>query len=497
MKLAAATLVSILLAVVAIACGNANPPMMSGDAFVSEPNGTGGRGVRTGPCDVEGQTVACTVETGRTGSVANCFSGTQTCTGGQWSPCGGTSGTLTTVQLPIASSTPSGGDGLVVDPVTATDPSADAGGCNNNPCNPGCMGIDVDAGGLTLDGGFATGTLATNTSFNLLPGPKVEANPSPNVCSTSPTSTSQCSYDTCCDPTAGGNGAGTGACVQWPSSMGCSKCNGVDYTMAVGCRDATTGDTHIAVCNRGTATTPATGSLVINSYPSNPPSAGSSAVCAVGGNNPDGTCTIDLSLHPIASGNCIDLDFAKAASSTPPAGMRCTGNFSGNRYLQINPAHTLPECDLCNDFSFNFTQQGACTTYTTAPSPIPPQTFRYTATCPAQSRPQWNQLAYSTQVPTQSDVLFQAATAPLLSDGGAGTFGAPVKLADPGGNAGDPAICPMSGTDGGSCPKNLASLLGSPWAGYPVLNLTVTLNAVSAVPVVNSWSLTYTCVPSE
>jgi hypothetical protein len=44
--------------------------------------------LRTGPCEIEGETIACKVKTGQAGKIVNCFEGVQTCSGGTWSACG-------------------------------------------------------------------------------------------------------------------------------------------------------------------------------------------------------------------------------------------------------------------------------------------------------------------------------------------------------------------------------------------------------------------------
>jgi hypothetical protein len=473
---------------VAAGCQNGLPPQ---DGTGSAPVGyTGAQGYRTGPCDVEGETIACHKETGRAAGVVNCFLGTQTCTGGQWGDCGTGGGTL--VSIPSTADAPAPPSGGLRPMDYKPVGTSDAGGCANNPCNPYCMGIDVDAGNIT-PGSFTGDTpiMSTTTSFSLLPAPKTAANTVP-TCDVSPlTSTNQCSYDMCCDRSKSDAGATKGVCVPWPEATGCSACNGPDYEMAVGCVDSN-GDIRIAVCNRGTQNSPTTGNLNIVALPGNPPSAGTAAVCAKNTTGEQGRCTIDLSKRPIPAGKCIDLNFTR-----PATGISCTGNFSnGNRALMINDQFQLSECNYCNNFSFNYTQQSGCQLYGTQPPPPAASTYTYVANCPAGTRVRWNQLGYATAVPNASEVFIYGKTAEFAYDGGVGAFSAKVTLAHPATTGGDPAVCAINGVTTG-CPKNLYTLLGPVAARNPILQLDLSLIAITASPTVSSWQLSYSCLPSE
>ncbi len=454
-------------------------------------DGAGTAGVRSGPCTAEGTTAACHVETGRIGSVVNCFSGTQRCVGGEWSACGG------------------GGGGLSLMAVTASDPSALLGGCATNPCNPYCIGVDVDAG--LLGPVIVQGNVDDLWTF---PSSKVAASAATCSQGSPPGDLNTCSYDYCCS-------SATSSCVasiDAAASAACTKPATADYTVGLGCQDAL-GYAHIPVCNRGNADSPATGKLAVMGYSGNPPVAGPPSppqptVCQNVDPAPPEGCLIDLSLKPIKSNTCINVDVLKGATGASP-GIVCqnTSDFNtGNRTVMVNPpATTLPsaltannggvaaytqlaEGNACNNYSFVHATTNSCVTYT-VPPPIS-SSYTYVATCAEGSRPRWNQFAYSTTLPNASEVLFSVSTAPSLNDAGAGTFTTPVTAARPANPVlVDPAICLISG--GVGCPKSLGTVLGSAAAANPVLKVNVTLTTATATPTVSSWQVNYNCLPVE
>lgn len=492
-----------LFAVAVNGCGTETRPGAASDGE----NGNGYQ--QTGPCSIEGQTSTCHVETGRSGSIVNCFSGTQTCTNGAWGPCGDGAGTLTSVDVKELTAR----GGLSPLAVTSSSASPDAGGCSSNPCNPNCLGIDTDAGSLKPDGGIiSVAVVGSLIDYSSYPTAKKAAMSSPTCTMGSPPANYQgCNYDYCCART--GDAGTTGTCQKWVDEPAtCVAPAARDFTTGVGCKDAS-GVSHIPVCNRGLVAA-TTGSLLLAGYPGNPNAAGSVSICQnPSSNNPPEGCLIDLAVAPIPAGKCIDVNVARAAANLVP-GIKCNsasdfGN--GNRTSMVNPPGTnfsnlpnlgagnytqLAEADTCNDYSFVYTQTGSCATYGIQPPPPATDTFRYTATCPVGSRPVWNQFAYSTQVPSVSQVVFTGRTAQVLADGGTGAFGAPVTLADVQSGAGDPAICTMGGSPAG-CPKSLTTLLGNPGATYPVLEIGVTLTATTAIPTVGGWQVSYSCVPNE
>jgi hypothetical protein len=92
--------------------------------------------------------------------------------------------------------------------------------------------------------------------------------------------------------------------------------------------------------------------------------------------------------------------------------------------------------------------------------------------------------------------MFKARTATANADGGVGTWTPLVTVADIKSASGDPAVCSMSGTPAG-CPKNLATLVGTPAKYNPTLEIAVSMIAITAIPTVYSWQVSYSCVPYE
>lgn len=509
----------------AVGCGDGRPPASDGP-------GTSGN-YRTGPCSTNGETVACDVETGRVGNVVNCFNGTQTCQNGVWGACGagGTSGTLSTVILPTDIDIDNGA--LSTQAVSMSDASATAAGCANNPCDPFCLGIDADAGnGIQTDGGVVTtiGALGTTSPFSTFPTAKCGAMAGGTNCIigngcqvfTPAPNDNECNYDYCCAHAADASVGSIGKCVQWVdpadaagACTAASNGNQIDYTMGVGCADSTGGE-HLPVCNRGTANAIA-GKLLLYGYSSNPNNISTNAsnnTCALPSSGSySASCVIDLSVNHLNAGKCLDVSLA-----SPAPGIVCDGTSlgSGDRSAMINPPNVtipngasrtaygssgytqLPEADKCNNYSFVKNTIGDCVSYGSVSTP-PPATyaFTYRATCPSGTGPQWNQFAYNTSAPTQSDDLFAATTQIILPDGGLGTPTSSITLADPGAvGSTDPQVCPMSGPS--PCPVNLATKLGANSID-PVLNLTITVTDTTSVtpPTVYSWSITYNCLPNQ
>jgi hypothetical protein len=508
----AASVVASVIAMITQGCSSTRPDAAAG---FSATQGV----VLSGPCPVDGATSTCHVETGRSGNVINCFSGTQTCHNGTWGACGETGATIRSFdlsQVMSATSENGGGGGLAPKAVTYEEPGPNAAACKQNPCNPDCVGYDVDAGALQPEGGFQqTVILGTTVGFGSFPIAKITAQAAPN-CTTgvAPSDYQVCSYDYCC---AGPVPSTTGTCQQWvaDAAAGCAKPTGVDYTAGIGCQDSN-GVTHIPVCNRGTSDTPSTGKVFLAGYPGNLNTAGTAGVCANLGTNPTEGCLIDLSVRQIKAGKCFDIDVPAAAAGTVP-GVKCAGaaDFSnGNRASMVNPpastnlpmalragygqtAYTqLAETDKCNNQSFVYTQFGSCATYGEQPPPPITLKYQYTSSCLPGFRPEWSQFAYNTAVPNSSQIIFKASTAPTLADGGTGTFTTPVTVADIKSTSGDPAICTIGGSPTG-CPKNLSTLLGIPAKYNNTIEIGLTEIAITAIPTIYSWQVSYSCVPYE
>jgi hypothetical protein len=572
-----------------VGCSSSRPPAAEpGDGL----EGANLRGsVRTGPCSVEGETVQCHVETGRIGSVVNCFSGTQTCTNGRWGPCGNIGGgTLTSIDVSRLTDVPQPAADIHPLAVVASPPSSTAAACASNPCNPFCVGIDVDAGGLST-GTFTTigvqGTLSNPSSFPAgVTGPKAQASqgvtgpPARFNCTPGnpPADYKDCHYDYCCAT----SGTEANTCQPWaissgdnPTASSCVKPVAPDFQLGLGCTSSTDSSLHVPICNRGQTGTPLAGLLQLNFYPGNPNSAGTIANCLPNGPTST-TCSVNLATNYIEPGRCIDVNLTAAASATPPTGITCSGVPTGNTTMFINPplsrnitasglsesgttvtvttsathgfavgrkvvisgasnaayngvwtvasivsatqftfVHTasglaasgggtasspaIAEADACNNYSFlPSATDGVCAAYGVQPPPPSASGYVYIATCGAGERAQWNQFAYDTTNGGVSTIQFQVRTAPLLGDGGTGTFSPFVTVANvKSDGTGDPAPdCFINGTPTG-CPKSLATVLG-PNAYNPVLDLGINISAtVPPAPVVNSWQVSYSCVPVE
>jgi hypothetical protein len=159
--------------VAAGACGSpSSPDTLAGGTGQDASTGGGGGDCATPAegcsCSTAGQQIACgQVETNE-GSYVTCSEGTRTCSGGKWGACVGT--------VKVIKSTGSvSREGFR--PYDEGPPSADAGACTANPCDPTCQGFGgdtstgvdagpgltaTDAGGWTLplsmgDGGACIG----------------------------------------------------------------------------------------------------------------------------------------------------------------------------------------------------------------------------------------------------------------------------------------------------------------------------------------------------
>jgi hypothetical protein len=520
--IASAGLVVASFVAIALACAcSARPPVLEGEDV-------GIAILRSGACPVEGETMPCHMQLGQAhDGVINCFNSTQTCVNGAWTTCGGSVGTLSSV-LRLTSHEEQAGD-LSIRTVNATSPSAMSSTCQQDPCDYTCVGIDVDAGALQPDGGFSsTVILGTMTPFSSFATAKCSAMAGGTNCNIGagckvgyPASgDSECNYDYCCSHAAGAAVGSTGTCVQWISSAAanCTAPPSVDLTLGIACEDTSaTPHVHIPLCNRG-ATDATSGKVMAYGYSSNPNNVSTSTpnTCSLPASGSySAGCIIDLSMHHIPAGKCMDLDMYSANAGLMP-GVYCdAANFgNGNRSAMINPpaiavpstlhaaygASTytqLAESDNCNNYTFINNSPGTCSSYGSQPPAPAANTFNYTAQCPSGKRLNWNLFTYNTSIPSQSDILFQVSTGTPGADGGPTTFSSPVTIAHPGANATDPAVCLLAGADAGACSRNLATALGTLNAKNPVLQLTVKLTATTAIPTANGWSLTFDCIDDQ
>ncbi len=124
-----------------------------------------------------------------------------------------------------------------------------------------------------------------------------------------------------------------------------------------------------------------------------------------------------------------------------------------------------------------------------------PTTMRqvYEAQCPAGTKPQWGFMSYDTTTPSTATVQFNARTATTQAGlSAAGFTSLATAQASP-----DTQVCPLAGP--APCPLDLYTLLGTPDARYPWLELEAILtpSPSTAAPILNDWQITYSCPPAE
>jgi hypothetical protein len=374
--------------------------------------------------------------------------------------------------------------------------------------------IDADPGTSEVSGEFTQTTVqGAVVALSKLPAAKTIAQASPTcTVGAQPADNEVCSYDYCC--AAASDTSTTGTCEPWikSGSQACRPAAGADYTAGIGCQEAS-GSVHIPVCNRGKADSPSSGKLLIAGYTGSLHAAGTAQVSSNLGSGPPEGCLIDLAVLPIPAGSCVDVDVARAAAGTLD-GVTCASasDFAnGNRAAMVNPPSptTLPaslaktygassyeqlnESDKSNNQSFVYTQLGTCSIYGVQPLPPTATMLTYKATCQPGYSPQWTQLTYATSLPSGSEVIFAAGTAPALADGTAGAFGDLVTIADAKTSGPDPAVCDAE-TPG--CPKDISAILG-PARFNPYLQLGIKQVASTSLPTVSTWHVSYTCTPSS
>ena len=506
---------------------------------------------------VAGQTRPCHALISITNGVKSCFAGVQTCGANtRWEACGAGEGTIeaTNVGLGVAD---------MIDP-TEQDIKirthiafglADAAACAN-PCNPGCLGYDEDAGALTVDASQLLDAKVPNALVP--PGQRSDVYHDKTY------------WGSDCEKWNTGN-AGTGQasaachgdtyCVKHNGSTNERECvpfqdgetqnaKATTSSNAISCRDprpdvtiglpcqATSPSSYIAVpvCNRGTAPIAAgqtitvsvgNSSLLPGQHTPRPAAdagtadAGSGmAACYLGAND----CSITLTA-PLNPGSCIR--FADTVN--------CLSTLNGTKTLYANANRSIQECTFkshittdnpsthssdgeqvdqygCqnNWATFNASQAPACPIIAVPKTVI----FNYAGTCLPGQKVKWGTLAWNASTPglsagDRSDIKFEVATAPKLVDGGTGPYSAYVQIADARwpynvSNSADPAICNMNATcspagcNPALCPRPFGAILGAPADTNEQLRLRVTLTPSNAnLPVLFSYFLNYTCVDVE
>ena len=488
-------------------------------------------------CSVEDQVKECYVLVSVNDGVKSCLSATQRCRGGVWSACGAAGGTIsgTNIGLGAENLTSPTAEGLIQTRTHLAAGRADASACAN-PCDPGCLGYDEDAGALTTDASLdsaGAGLVATPSGFvdKLL---RDKNNGYGKDCERWETDTnstghvhSACQGDYYCSRHAGST---DGNCVQFgegPTETHVGKLAGTTNG-AVSCRDSypdltvgvpcgLAGQIIVPICNRGaaalasgTAITIAEGNLVTPTAPTNtsipvladPTSPGCPSLAVA--------CTVTTTAA-LAPGSCTRVNLSACG-------------FNGNKGIYVNANRAIRECVIrthilgpptsshgptseqndqygcANNYSaFNASQLPACIV-TQAPKTV---TLPYNGACSPGQIPQWGQLAWNATTPSTTSIGFDVRTRARVADGGFGpwspwaTVGNAKQSSSP---PDDPQVCAMGGPS--PCPKNLYAPLAS--AGGPTavrgeqLELRVNLNPVGSVgPTLLAYYLAYTCVDSE
>lgn len=476
------------------ACGDGRP----------SPAGDGSRGGGTpgsDGCTAEGATRACHAEIGKREGFVDCFSGTQVCGGGAWSPCRGP-GTVSRRSFVGA---------IAAVAVASLGPPSKVGApCDQDPCNPYCSGYDeVPASpiGPPPPSSCAAPPPAPPSvppySGVTFPGNLTPAVQAQGLCDTAHGCTScamggaeRCQFDHRCD-------AASGNCV--PNGFGYTTpgCSTVNLTLGLACSNG--GNIAAPICNRGAAPAPA-GSYSIAVYSAVGPSVPAPTSCPAPAPGPfRGTCTVAMPV--IAPGTCVSADFSS-----------CATDFSGETWLVVNaPAKTVnPECGEvnapgCGDNWTYYKQPGSPCSVIPPPPPLPPpsppvpppQSYSETYSmpdCAPGTRGQWGTFAYDVATPGGSRVTFAVQTGPAAAGPWTPAIPGPpagVPVADV--PADHPNLCTMTGpTPCGSacgptgtsacpascaCPIDLFTALSSPPpltkldAQAPFLQLNVLLES--------------------
>jgi hypothetical protein len=311
------------LAMSGTGCGTGSNPAASGGS--SGTSGTSGAAVDDGTCATEGAQRPCHLSLGKIGSYQSCFNGTQTCTGGLWSSCGGDGtvtnslanpqlGTASTGGLHTLGKAPKCGDMVCNGTETCGTCPTDCGACppgagsstaqlcKDDPCNADCLGWgpSTPAGltPLTVSGGIEVSGFGQIKNGQIQKLALDSCNGS-KPCDDYPgwgtkSSYSNCQMDTYCSMASLG---GTGCCSQFDTAgtyalesgvgpldtagLGSTGNTGLpDLTIGPGCSDVEAAKYRFfPICNRGSAPVPIN-SVVKVSY-----------VTPVPGGWPGNTCT--------------------------------------------------------------------------------------------------------------------------------------------------------------------------------------------------------------
>jgi hypothetical protein len=252
-----------------------------------------------------------------------------------------------------------------------------------------------------------------------------------------------------------------------------------DITMRVPCVDKP------IVCNRGPVAAPAGITVSVISANSNTLQ-NNIGLCSGVQGILQGQCA---TVAPLAPGDCVMVD-------------GCEMKLNGTRGLIANsvefPGWLVEETICANNHSV-FHPDAANPCY--VDPLVEEQQQTYVGACGTGQKPQWGQVAWDTSAPGTASILLEAHTAePPAVLSAAPPCTDCVTLADI--PAVDQEVCPMTGP--APCPLDLYTELGGlPAAQHLELELIWTLTtgttglACIDYPVLNSWTLSYSCVDVE
>jgi len=505
-------------------------------------------------CGIEGATGPCHEIVGYQGGARVCTHGLRVCAAGRWSACGAVGETTveaTNVAMGLENMAPPPDVSQLKAMAFGT---SDAAGCQN-PCDPGCLGFDLDAGMLSNDS--SPDVLGIRPLESTPPGfvnKLLNYGGSPLHCewygspaaftSQNGWAASACQADFFCKKhclaPGGCPGGQDGLCVKFRedgvqthaterltgNAVSCANLQ-PDLTIASPCE--LLGKTTVAICNRGSAPVAAGQTITmsvespggtipyINTNVVNPMMMNTMVGCRTATSDCQTTLTA-----PLNPGACIRLIEGVHCGST---------SFNGNKLAYVNSNASIQECALrthLNDGTTPIAEHGTTGTSFTpnaageAPlqqgcgnnfsawnnsslpaCPLPfiqnVATYAYSAECSAGQRPQWSKLGWRSSIPLLTDITFEVR----VRDGATNPWTAWTTVGRARSGQ-DPANCTMTGAPNavvgsGFCPKDLFTFLGGiPQARFPDLELRVTLNPTpAAAPILYDHFLAYTCVAAE
>lgn len=405
-----ATCAGLLAGVLFSACGNDRPPPAGDGAF------GGPYGGSAGPCTTEGAKRDCHVEVAKRAGFVDCFNGTETCSGGAWTPCQGP-GTLSRRSLSFSQA------GVQIASLGSSSKSGPP--CSQDPCNPYCWGYDEvppSPIGPPAPAACAPPPPAPPTSPPYsgvtFPGNLPPAVQNAGLCDTAHGCTpctsggaERCQFDHHCD-------AASGNCVKNGFGYQTPGCGTVNLTLGLACSNG--GNIAAPICNRGSTAAPA-GTYWISVYTAVGPSVPPPTSCPPPAPGPfRGTCSVVMPVIP--PGTCVTADFSS-----------CGTDFNGETWLVVNsPTKTVnPECNElnapgCGDNWSYYKEPGSPCSTQAPPPPLPPptppvpppQSYSQTyemANCIPGEKGQWGVLAYDVATPGGSSVKFAVQTGPAAT----------------------------------------------------------------------------------